>query len=289
MNSFRIATLLLLLSSGHSLQTPSTNLGAPGNHHSHLVNSKTSNNVSSTSSQRRQLDQKIQTLRGGSLSLSPGALQIAEKLAPKLGILTASALYLAPAGAVMNAVKKNDIGDLDPIPVTISSVVSVCWLVYGLSIQDPNVVLSNLLGCIGSIGFVFGILPLLRDNVKTLRKTQTVGIALSGATLCLWSFLGVTKASMAKVSDSLALFASGLFIVMSGSPLSSMGKVIAEKDSSSILGPLTVAQVINSSLWSFYGVAIKNSFVYGPNGIALVLGFAQLALKILYPANKKTA
>jgi uncharacterized protein with PQ loop repeat len=140
------------------------------------------------------------------------------------------------------------------------------------------VVLSNLPGCIASIGFVFGILPLLRDNTPKLRKTQAVGIAGSAAALCLWSFLGIAKASRTKISSSLGLFASALFIIMSGSPLSSIGKVIANKDSSTILGPLTIAQVLNSSLWSFYGVAVKNSFVWGPNAIVSSEWFCFLCL-----------
>ncbi|KAL3932328.1 MAG: hypothetical protein SGBAC_010902 [Bacillariaceae sp.] len=211
---------------------------------------------------------------------------IAKSLVPKVGIFSASVVYFAPTNAVVNAVRNNDIGDLNPIPLTIMSIVSVAWLVYGLSIQDPYVVLSNIGGAIGSIGFVFGLLPLLRDNTKLLRKMQGVGLVGCAASLCLWSFLGLSKLSARQISTTLGMYASALFIVMSGSPLFSIVAVVDSRDSSSISGALTVAQVINSSLWTFYGVAVQNSFVWGPNSIALGLGLVQLALKIMYPATR---
>lgn len=242
--------------------------------------------MSSYSSSQAELHQKLFKVRGGSLSMSPNALMIAESLAPKAGILTASALYFVSAPAVMNAIRKNDIGDLNPIPLTIMSIVSVAWLVYGLSIQDPYVVLSNIGGAIASTGFVFGLLPLLREKTKMLRKMQGVGLAGCAASLCLWSFLGLSNTSPSQISTTLGMFASALFIVMSGSPLSSIGEVVKTRDSSSILGPMTVAQVINSSLWTFYGFAVNNSFVYGPNSIALGLGLVQLGLKMMFPAKK---
>ena len=37
-----------------------------------------------------------------------------------------------------------------------------------------------------------------------------------------------------------------------------------------------------SLMWTVYGLAIGDVWVYGPNGTGLCLGLAQLALKILY-------
>jgi solute carrier family 50 protein (sugar transporter) len=229
----------------------------------------------------------VTTLRGGSvLSLSPEAMRLAETFAPKLGIFTSTALYFAPAAAVLSALKADDIGELNPLPLAIMSVVSVAWLAYGLSVRDPNVALSNIFGCFGSIGYVLGLLPLLQKKKGLLRMTQSVVLAGASASLTLWTVLGLSGASAAKMSSSLGLFACALTIVLFGSPLSSIKTVLSTRDSSSILGPLTIAQVINTALWTTYGLAVKDWFVGVPNGVGLVLGFAQLGLKILFPAKK---
>ena len=54
----------------------------------------------------------------------------------------------------------------------------------------------------------------------------------------------------------------------------------------SILAPLTVSQCANCLLWTSYGVfAAKDVFVWGPNGVGLALGLAQLALKLCFPSK----
>jgi solute carrier family 50 protein (sugar transporter) len=228
---------------------------------------------------------KMVPLRGGALSLSPDAVRLAETLAPKIGIFTSTYLYFAPTVAVLSAIKADDISDLNPLPLAFMSVVSVAWLAYGLSARDKYVALSNIAGCIGSIAYVLGILPLLKNNKRTLRMTQGVILAGYAATLCLWTYLGLSGASAAKISSLLGLFASGFFIILSGSPLSTIKSVFANKNSKSILGALTAAQVVNTSLWSAYGLAVKDAFVWGPNVVGLGLGLVQLLLKIVFPAK----
>jgi solute carrier family 50 protein (sugar transporter) len=222
------------------------------------------NSISPVAETRRLQQQQLH-IRGGALSLSlDDAVHLAETLAPKVGILTSTALYFAPAAAVLTAVRSDEIGDLNPLPLAIMSVVSVAWLAYGLSARDPYVALSNIAGCVGSIGYVVGLLPLLKDKGQ-LRMTQAVVVAGSAATLGLWTFLGLSGAPAAKISSALGLFASGLFILLSGSPLSTIKAVFSTRNSGSILGSLTIAQVVNTALWSAYGLAVKNRFVWGPN------------------------
>jgi hypothetical protein len=48
---------------------------------------------------------------------------------------------------------------------------------------------------------------------------------------------------------------------------------------------LTLAQVTNTALWSVYGLAIKDKFVYGPNMVGLGFGIIQLLLKLAFPSN----
>jgi solute carrier family 50 protein (sugar transporter) len=91
---------------------------------------------------------------------------------------------------------------------------------------------------------------------------------------------------MAQITSSLGMFASIISIILSASPLFTIQQVVSTRNSSSILGSLTMAQVVNALLWSMYGLAIRNAFVYGPNLIGLGLGLAQLALKITFPSKQ---
>ena len=228
----------------------------------HSTSSSVSTTMSSTSTTSRR--HPIHKVRGGALELSPDALMMAETLAPKIGIFTSTALYFAPAAAVLNAMKTKEKGDLNPLPLAIMSTSTIAWLTYGLSVRDPYVIWSNIAGAIACIGYVVAILPLLKD-VKQLQQTQAVVMAGAAATVIMWSILGLSAASAAKISSTLGLFASALFIILSGSPLSTIRTVFKTKNSGSILGPLMAAQCINTALWSAYGLAVKDRFVWGPN------------------------
>ncbi|KAL7477117.1 hypothetical protein ACHAW6_002930 [Cyclotella cf. meneghiniana] len=223
-------------------------------------------------------------IRGGSSSLQTSfANELVTTLIPRIGVLTSTLLYFSPYATVKKAMTEDSLGELNPIPLAIMAISSLCWLVYGLSIRDAYVTLSNVPGCVVTIWYVTALLPLLEG--KILRMTQTMVVMLSAVTISLWTWLSLSNKAMAKVSSSLGLYASFLFIVLSGSPLSTIKTVIEEKNSNSILAPLTLAQVTNTALWSAYGLAIQDKFVWGPNLTGLGFGIIQLMLKILFPSS----
>jgi solute carrier family 50 protein (sugar transporter) len=223
-------------------------------------------------------------------ALSPNLISVAQSIAPRVGIVTSTVLYFSPMVSVYRAVfKEKKIGNLNPLPLTFMAITSVAWLAYGLVAQDPFVALSNILGSIASIGYVVGLLPLMQGNDgsnSTLRRNQ--GVLLGGASLslCLWTYLALSKMELWKMAKALGLFASSLFLMFSASPLSSIGSVVSNRDASSILAPLTIAQVVNTGLWSAYGLAIGDVFVWSPNMAGLGLGLMQLLLKIVFPGKK---
>ena len=52
---------------------------------------------------------------------------------------------------------------------------------------------------------------------------------------------------------------------------------------------LYAPQVCNCGAWSIYGLSIGDVWVYGPNLTGLLLGLAQLALKLSYPSAAAAA
>jgi len=144
---------------------------------------------------------------------------------------------------------------------------------------------------------------------KTLILTQATVLLSIASTMGLWAILGLMTAgatngmynigglefgmgfsSMLRsgvIVRSLGLYAASLFLILSATPLTTIRTIIRTKNSRTIMGALTAAQCVNTGLWTAYGLAVNDYFVWGPNIIGLGLGLIQLALKILYPAKKR--
>mmetsp|Transcript_28774 Transcript_28774/g.81169 ORF Transcript_28774/g.81169 Transcript_28774/m.81169 type:complete len:356 (+) Transcript_28774:152-1219(+) len=225
--------------------------------------------------------------RSTRLSFGMGnVMALAETVAPKLGIITSLALFLSPAKAVYDAINTSSLNDLNPLPIALMAMSGASWLSYGIVTQNPYVVASNSPGCILSIAYLAGILPLLSKSPALMRSTQKILVAGAAACFSLWTCLSISKTSIAAAAKIIGLFSSGLTLVLFASPLAKIKEVIASQDASSILAPLTVAQVVNTALWAAYGQAVNDSMVFGPNAIGLALGLVQLALKIVFAGGK---
>ena len=94
------------------------------------------------------------SFRGGSALEMTSTSSLVTTLVPRIGILTSTLLYFSPFTAVRKASTSDSLNDLNPVPLAIMAVSSLCWLVYGLSVRDPYVTLSNVPGCVASIWYV---------------------------------------------------------------------------------------------------------------------------------------
>ena len=252
--------------------------------------------------------------------LVPPKCCVVQSAAPKIGIVTSTLLYLAPAKAVWNVIqrsktittnknnsKHNDaLQGLNPIPISIMPIVAISWFVYGLVSNDPYLILGNVGGSLLSVAYLIGILPLMNynnnnnessssnnnnNNENNVNKassfsllfwTQTTVLTSTAVTLGVWSMLGFVTSGATQTIESrvfgfssllrnsvwaeaLGVYASVLFIALCCSPLSTIRAVVQTKNSSSILGRFTAAQCINTALWSLYGLAVNDRYVYGPN------------------------
>eukprot|EP00588_Corethron_pennatum_P020567 CAMPEP_0194311544 /NCGR_PEP_ID=MMETSP0171-20130528/8465_1 /TAXON_ID=218684 /ORGANISM="Corethron pennatum, Strain L29A3" /LENGTH=253 /DNA_ID=CAMNT_0039065643 /DNA_START=143 /DNA_END=904 /DNA_ORIENTATION=- len=221
--------------------------------------------------------------RGRDTTLSMNTIRVIEILVPRLGVLTSTALYFSPAVVVGAAVRASDLGELNVVPLACMSISTVSWLAYGLAVRDPFVILGNIGGSIASIAYVLGVLPLLEG--RRLRTIQAVLVGGAAASLSLWTSLVLANVTVGTASSVLGMFAAAIGFALCASPLSTIGEVLKTKNASSILAPLTLAQVMNATLWGLYGFAIKDKFVWGPNIVGFSLGVIPLVLKLLYPSK----
>lgn len=206
--------------------------------------------------------------------------------APVAGVFTSNALYFSPLVATMQRTKAGSMGDLNPLPAAVTVLSTLAWLQYGLAVANPFVTASNVPGLVAAVaGFVL-MLPLMKGSAD-LKVTQTTFIGGCAATVGLWTWMVFSRLTAVARAAALGYYASGFFVVLCAAPLSTIQKVIQKKDASSIFAPATAAQCVNCALWTAYGMlAISDVFVWGPNLTGLMLGVAQLALKIVFPSDK---
>ena len=222
-----------------------------------------------------------------SLVTPAAALVLAETWAPKLGVVTCLALFLAPLNAVRDTIRRNQMCDLNPLPLALMSIVTVSWLAYGLALGDFYVAVSNLPGALLSLGYMVGILPVLKvaTSAQELRTVQAILLLGAVSTLSLWTVVRFSCTTVAAAGTVLGCFASVFTVAMFGSPLTTLKTVLAERNSATLLRRLAFAQIANSLLWTAYGITQKSAFVWAPNATGLVLGLVQLAVRLAIPCN----
>jgi uncharacterized protein with PQ loop repeat len=74
-----------------------------------------------------------------------------------------------------------------------------------------------------------------------------------------------------------------------GAPLSTIWTVLAQKNTDSIHIPTMVTNTMNGTFWLAYGLAVKDYFIFVPNGLGTILGGIQILLLILFPRTATTS
>jgi solute carrier family 50 protein (sugar transporter) len=162
---------------------------------------------------------------------------------------------------------------------------TTAWCFYALSVPNMYIFAANAPGVLASLAYVLLTLPLIPHAAPQRAAVQLVLVAGAAFKLCLWGAIVASGCDAASRSFALGLYGSLLCVLMFAAPLSTMATVIASANAASIYAPLTAAQCVNCGTWTFYGFAIGDIWVWGPNACGLVLGLVQVALKLVYPSS----
>jgi len=228
-------------------------------------------------------------LRGGDGQSVSSAAIVAAKVCPALGFVLSNALYASPVSTLSECKKKGSLGSLNPLPSALMVISTTAWVAYGLSGRNPWIAATNIPGALVAYWQLVTMLPLLPAG-PLLSQVQTIVLGGAAASLLLSAWLAFGGFTEAARAQAFGMFATVVCVILFASPLSTMATVLKQRNSDSILTPLTLSQCANCALWTTYGVfAAKDVFVWGPNGTGLVLGLAQLALKVLFPSSRKAA
>jgi len=82
---------------------------------------------------------------------------LAKTLAPRIGIVTSTALYFSPLSAVVKAVAASDMGTLNPLPLALMSISTIRLEVHGkLTLGPLSLHKRALMGGVGALVNSFG-------------------------------------------------------------------------------------------------------------------------------------
>lgn len=79
-----------------------------------------------------------------------------------------------------------------------------------------------------------------------------------------------------------------ILVFFYGAPLSTIVRILKERNTASIHIPTMITNTANGSFWMVYGFAVNDYFVYAPNGLGVVLGVIQILLCLILPRRSKT-
>jgi solute carrier family 50 protein (sugar transporter) len=160
----------------------------------------------------------------------------------------------------------------------------VSWLLYGWASESFFPVGAvNGLGAVMAIIFWFYFVKYEKHNPKKyIMLIAAIVIVMLGLTL--YVTLGTQKKSTR--ADIIGYISCVGSVLLFGSPLMTMRRVIMTKNSQIISIGLAGPGAVNGFLWSLYGILESDNFVLTPNCIACCLCIIQVILIFVYPRSK---
>mmetsp|Transcript_9413 Transcript_9413/g.19526 ORF Transcript_9413/g.19526 Transcript_9413/m.19526 type:complete len:283 (+) Transcript_9413:56-904(+) len=241
-----------------------------------------------------------------------------EYVCPVGGCFLASSVFAAPIHDLNQALARGSLGSLNTTPWAVMTGNCLGWCAYSYCTNDPFVLASNLPGLILSLWLNIGACKLQYlgqiRNIQSFQDCQddeepetahrkpifVQRLSTAPQDEILFGILGLWAVVLTSVRWMNSLMEQQLYNVWEpqsvigllvninlvffyGAPLQTMKLVLETRSSDSIHTPTVSRNVVNAIFWMSYGLAREDPIIYGPNGVGLLLGLAQVALCAVYP------
>lgn len=213
-----------------------------------------------------------------------------EHLVPALGVLVANALFLSPLRAVVAASRQARLGGLNPLVFSAMWANCVSFLVYAFLKRDPYVLASNYFGALVSLWMLMACVGAADPSVAAERAARDAGVraalffggflSAAGAAIAFSNGVSSDRASAARAWGFVSV---SVLLVFYASPLSALARVLRSRNSAALQLPLAGMASANGALWSAYGLAVGDAFLWAPNVVGTLFGLLQVALCLAYP------
>ena len=202
---------------------------------------------------------------------------------PAIAVGTCTLLALSPIRDVRKARAAGNLGDLNPLPWTAMFFNAFIYVIYGLITSDWYIFISSAITMM--LGF-FYVTSAFRIG------SQQQFCMIESLMYTIWLALLVLFAIASQLMHTDRLLVTGMFgsffcVMMYATPLSTIRKVIRERTATSIHLPLAMTSAVNSTLWTTYGIAIKEPFLWGPIGIGMAISYVLVFLKLFIHCHQR--
>lgn len=217
------------------------------------------------------------------LKLKMSVGQLVDTVVPPLATAAAIAVYLGSASEVHKWNGAGGTGSMSPLPYVMLAANAAGWLLYGLREGIVSIALSNAVGLLIAIYVLMAFGAAAPPPARLLWTRFLIVAAIYVALLALAGFV------FAAPSAALGLVCSVVAVAMFASPLATLRLVLQTQSAESLPAPMILLGLCCTSLWTLYGLRVDNIFMYGPNGLALMIGVAQVVLLIQYRKSPSTS
>lgn len=206
-----------------------------------------------------------------------------EHVIPALGGVVGVCMFASPLRAVLRARREKNLGDLNPMPYPAILANCIGWICYSFVLRNNYVYVPN------QIGFMLGLFYTMSCYSYMDSKSRDRQLAIVMLFALVISVVGAVGVMRNLAYDPLRLLwgftANGILLVYYASPLSTIYMVIRTRCSSSLYWPLSTMNTINGGLWTAYGIAITDYFIWIPNAIGAALAAFTLVLIWVFPSK----
>eukprot|EP00293_Proteomonas_sulcata_P011315 CAMPEP_0184291994 /NCGR_PEP_ID=MMETSP1049-20130417/3852_1 /TAXON_ID=77928 /ORGANISM="Proteomonas sulcata, Strain CCMP704" /LENGTH=229 /DNA_ID=CAMNT_0026599595 /DNA_START=633 /DNA_END=1322 /DNA_ORIENTATION=+ len=214
-------------------------------------------------------------------------MTLLKNVAPVVGVFTSTAIGFGPLTAVLKARKNRSLGDINPDPFPVLFGNAIGWIIYAAATRNIYIYGGNVVNVMMGIWYLMTAYGLTTSE-GLRRKMEILTVLFTG----LWTVLGFYCAMIDDEAfriNLLGIVCNVIVIILFASPLTTAIKVIQTKNSVSISRPFAAIQLVNCGLWTGYGLAVGDYYVWVPNTIAFVLGVIQAVLICVYPVPPSAA
>ena len=218
------------------------------------------------------------------LALKSSSLSIIHPIVKFTGVSLFCSLQLSQIQTAISILKAKSCKSFSIVPFVAMYTNCFVWYLYGITKNDALLIYPNFTGIFAGIFCSLSFQYVSSVKEKKAYNTNIIPILLSSSIITLVSYLFITS----KGNPLIGLIGCTMSIILSGSPLSVMKKVIDEKNSKSMVFSSSFIMFVNSLCWFLYGLIIKPDLnISVPNGIGFLLASIQMSLFLLYPDEKK--
>lgn len=208
---------------------------------------------------------------------------IISDVVPIMGITISTFQLSSPYHVICDCRRQRDLGSLNPIPLAVSWLNCLSWIIYSSVIGDFYLFLSVFAGMFISSFALITAIQLLGVHGRykagiTMEKVLSVGLTLW---VLLCGVLVVTK-DLVLVKQIIGGFVIGSSLSYYASPFSSLLTVVRTGDASSLYLPTIALNVSGTLLWSMYGIFIADYYLLFASGLGFLFSAMQVGIKVYF-------